>query len=99
MSKTDLELEQLLEKSLSNIDQDRACARSLLISLMEHIVGDVERNREYGLIASKYLETLQRSNEQLVKISELMRKQKSIDNTLSDEEREDLFDEIKEDIK
>ena len=31
-------------------------------------------HKEMGLIASKYLETLQRSNEQLVKLSSLIQK-------------------------
>jgi hypothetical protein len=45
-----------------------------------------------GPIAAKYVETLQRSNEQLVKISGLIHKQQSGDTGLSESDRADIFD-------
>jgi hypothetical protein len=89
-------LAELIETSIENIEQDRSCAFILLNELMAHIRKDVERNKDYGAIASKYLETLQRSNEQLVKLAELKRKQQEKeDEDLSEDDKEDLFDEIK----
>ena len=48
------------------------------------------------IVAAKYLETLQRSNEQLVKTAALLQKQQSSDASISDEERDELFDLIQE---
>ena len=47
-----------------------------------------------GQIAAKYVETLQRSNEQLVKITALLQKQasKQEDISLSNEDKDELFD-------
>ena len=51
-----------------------------------------DRHREFGIIAAKYLETLQRSNEQLVKLASLVQKKSSKEEKITDEERQDLFD-------
>ena len=53
-------------------------------------------HKDLGLIAAKYLETLQRSNEQLVKIASLMQKDSKESANLSDKDKEELFDIIKE---
>jgi hypothetical protein len=49
-----------------------------------------------GLIASKYVETLQRSNEQIVKLSSIVQKQERSFDGLSNEEKDDIFDLIKD---
>ena len=88
------DLKQLLEESLSNIRKDRAMANKLLSDVMIYIGQSPDRNEKVGVVASKYLETLQRSNEQLVKIAELLRKKESITGGLTEDDREDLFDEL-----
>ena len=50
-----------------------------------------ERHKEVGIIAAKYLETLQRSNEQLVKLTALIQKSRT-NNKISEEDKEELFD-------
>ena len=53
-----------------------------------------------GLIASKYVETLQRSNEQLVKISSIIQKRETKSTGLSTFEKDEIFDLLgKGDIK
>ena len=54
---------------------------------------DESRHREIGLVLSKYVETLQRSNEQLVKVVTLMSKNNN-SKGLSDEDKNDLLDMI-----
>jgi hypothetical protein len=49
-----------------------------------------------GVIASKYVETLQRSNEQLVKVATLLQKREGGAVGLSEADKNDLFDLIKE---
>ena len=51
---------------------------------------------EVGTVAAKYVETLQRSNEQLVKLVGIMHKKTTSDTGLSLRDKEDLFDMIQE---
>ena len=89
-------IDSLLEKALNNIETDRAQAQTALFPLLEHLQGQVERNEKMGIIAAKYLETLQRSNEQLVKIIEITRKKQIGDSSaeLSHDDKESILDEI-----
>jgi hypothetical protein len=48
--------------------------------------------KELGAIAAKYIENLQRSNEQMVKLSVLLQKQQGGSAGLSEEDKEDLYD-------
>ena len=86
-------LDKTIEKALNNIEEDRRITRELLDDAIKYVAVDEERHREVGIIMSKYVETLQRSNEQLVKIAGLMSKnEKSVG--LSDLDKNDLFDMI-----
>ena len=67
-------LEDFIERANKNIIDDRAATSSLLMTLMKYMKSGEDRHKEVGLIAAKYLETLQRSNEQLVKLAALMQK-------------------------
>lgn len=90
------EINKLIEEATINIKEDRAATKVLLTNLMRYMAGTDDRHREVGLVAAKYLETLQRSNEQLVKIASLVHKKESstVDSNITDSEREDLFDMI-----
>ena len=90
------DVKDLISEATRNVKEDRAATKTLLMSLMKYMqVGD-DRHREVGIVAAKYLETLQRSNEQLVKIASLVHKKsaKEEDSSISDEERDELFDMI-----
>ena len=58
---------------------------------------DADSHKDLGLIAAKYVETLQRSNEQLVKLINIKQKQTTQDIGLSDEDKASLFDMIQGD--
>ena len=94
MSKSNID--SLIEEGLQNIRQDRAMASTLLIDIMTHIKNDKHEHKEVGPVAAKYLETLQRSNEQLVKISTLVHKKTVSRDGLTDADRESLYDLIGE---
>ena len=83
-----------IEESLQNIQKDRTLALDLLQELRAEIKAGETNHSRSGVIAAKYVETLQRSNEQLVKIASMMAKQQSYleDMTLSDEETENIFE-------
>ena len=50
-------------------------------------------------MAAKHIETLQRSNEQLVKIAALKQKTEKVDTGLTDEERQEIFENLNGDVK
>ncbi len=85
-------LDQTIEKALENIEEDRATTKELLQDLMKYLSVTDERHREVGPVAAKYVETLQRSNEQLVKIASLMQKQKSSSFDFSSSDKDQLYD-------
>jgi len=93
MSKTS----EYLEMAIDNIQSDREITRELLDDIVQYMSKDENRHREVGITAAKYVETLQRSNEQLVKIAGLLQKKESASNSLSDLDKNDLFDMIKGD--
>jgi hypothetical protein len=92
MAKKHNELENFIEKATKNITDDRAATQTLLMSLMKFMQSGDDRHREFGLIAAKYLETLQRSNEQLVKIAALVQKKQTGNERITEEDKQELFD-------
>ncbi len=88
------DLKVLIEEATRNASEDRAATKVLLTNIMKYMQSVDERHREVGLIAAKYLETLQRSNEQLVKIAALVQKKEALskNTSMSEEERDELFD-------
>lgn len=88
-------IQKYLEEAIDNIREDRKKADSLLKDIAAYIGGSQERHREVGLTAAKYLETLQRSNEQLVKITDILKKSlKDEYGNLDDNEKDSIYDEI-----
>ena len=85
-------LDHYLEEAIKNIQDDREVTKELLDDVLRYISKDEEHHKFVGQTAAKYVETLQRSNEQLVKISALIHKQQSGDTGLSDSDRADIFD-------
>jgi hypothetical protein len=88
-------LEEFLQEATDNVRHDRAITSALLTSLMKEMqkqgmaLAVIEQT---GLIASKYVETLQRSNEQLVKISSIIQKRETKSSGLSSFEKDEIFD-------
>jgi len=95
MTKKTTKVNELLEEAIENIRNDRASARVLLSTVLKVITMDSDKNEKYGFIAAKYLETSQRSNEQLVKIAELMRKKNNASSEdLDNEDIEDVYEKL-----
>ena len=91
MSKTD----DQIKKALENIDEDRKVTKELLQDAIKYVAVDEERHRELGVVMAKYVETLQRSNEQLVKVIGIMSK-KDASRGLGAIDKDQLFDLIAE---
>jgi len=64
-----------IEKALENISIDRAKADVLLNNIMKEILKQPEHQHgKLGNTAAKYIEILQKSNEQLIKLADLMKR-------------------------
>tara|TARA_B100000287_G_scaffold433940_2_gene496997 strand:+ start:345 stop:635 length:291 start_codon:yes stop_codon:yes gene_type:complete len=90
MSKKDLE--SLIDEALGNIRNDRKVTREFLNEIANQIAADAEQNKHLSTVAAKHIETLQRSNEQLVKLIGIQLKKQSTSVELSDEDKNNLFD-------
>lgn len=88
------DINDYIEESINNIRNDRAVTNTLLTDLLLEMkkASDLENHKQLGLIASKYVETLQRSNEQLVKITAILNKRQDSSIELNEEDKEQLFD-------
>ena len=85
-------------EAVDNIRADRGKAKEFLEQLEELVLesDDTYNLKQLGLVAAKYLETLQRSNEQLVKVAALLQKNSNNNDGLSEKDKDELFDMIKE---
>ena len=90
-------LEEYVSEATQNIQNDRDVAGKLLMDLVNELsqTNDKYKHKDFGEVASKYLETLQRSNEQLVKIAAIIQKREGVQEALSGKEKDEIFDMIK----
>ena len=87
------DLDSHLEEAIKNIRDDRAVTSGLLADIMVFLKKNEQNHKEVGATAAKYVETLQRSNEQLVKVASLIQKKETASRTgLSESDRQDIFD-------
>lgn len=87
-------IDDYLKEAIDNIREDREITRELLDDAVKYVAKDEARHKEVGIILSKYVETLQRSNEQLVKIAGLLSKNEKNDG-LTEGDMEDIYSMIK----
>ena len=87
--------DKYINEAISNIRNDREITRELLDDAIKWLSKDESRHREIGLTLSKYVETLQRSNEQLVKVVSLLNKKESTEG-LTDADMNNIYKMISE---
>tara|TARA_R110002020_G_scaffold372142_1_gene583634 strand:- start:559 stop:843 length:285 start_codon:yes stop_codon:yes gene_type:complete len=85
-------LENLVTEALDNIRNDRKLAREFLNEIANQIASDPDQNKHLSPVAAKHVESLQRSNEQLVKIIGLRQKTQGKTIELTDDDKNNLFD-------
>ena len=90
----DKKTKEYVQEATKNIRDDRALAAKLLTDLITNMAGQSD-HQSVGLIAAKYLETLQGSNEQLVKITSIVNRDSGSKNTISSDLKEEIYDIIK----
>ena len=86
------DLDDLIDEALGNIRDDRKVAREFLNEIANQIAVNADNNKYLSPVAAKHIETMQRSNEQLVKIIGLRQKNESQGFELSDDDKDNLFD-------
>ena len=96
MEQLNKNFDSLTEEAIDNVRADRNQTKELLKDLVKYLSNDEHRHKEVGIIAAKYVETLQRSNEQLVKIAALKQKEVANNTGLTDDERTEIFDKLNE---
>lgn len=89
-------LDTLIGEALDNIRSDRKMAREFLNEIANQISIDAEQNKYLSPVAAKHIETMQRSNEQLVKIISLSQKGQKQGFELSEDDKNNLFDMIQQ---
>ena len=89
MSKNDLD--SLISEALDNIRGDRKAARDFLNEIANCIATAPDQNKYLSPVAAKHIETLQRSNEQLVKIISIQKKDSQASFDLTDDDKESIF--------
>ena len=77
-------------ESYENALEDRENARFLLNDLLMQVKGSVPLHTSLGSIMSKYLERMGKSNDQILKLAELIAKEQEKETLSSD----DIFNEI-----
>ena len=88
------QFDDLMDEAIENIRNDRKVAREFLNELANQIAQNAENNRALSPVAAKHIETMQRSNEQLVKVLSLKQKERTKEIGLTDEDKASLFDMI-----
>ena len=85
--------EQIWNEIYQNAFQDREKASMLVTNLWKEITADPEKHALYGSTMTKYLERMAKSNDQLVKLAELMSK---VDDEKEEKplELDDVYNEI-----
>lgn len=86
------DVNSLMDEALENIRNDRTLARDFLNEIANQIANDGEKNRQLSPVAAQHVQSLQRSNEQLVKIISLRMKTQEESTILSEEDKNSLFD-------
>ena len=90
-------VDKYINKVISNIEEDREVTQELLKDVMGYIGKDASNHASVGHVAAKYVESLQRSNEQLVKLVTLMaKKHDSMYGDLDENEKTSIYEKLGE---
>lgn len=89
-----LNIDDLLSEAVDNIRDDRKEAKSLLKDLTAYVGGGQDRHKESALSLAKYIESCQKSNEQLLKIAVILKKTQEENSSITEEERNSIFEEL-----
>ncbi len=81
----------LWKDSYKNALDDRETASILVDDLLLQVQGNLNNHQTFGILMTKYLERMSKSNDQILKLAELIAKEESSENNISPD---DIFKEI-----
>lgn len=78
-------LDECLSEIIENAQLDREVTDKLMDNLLEEIQnskasGDMEKHERAGVTLNKYLQTMQRANDQLIKVAKILSKREDEDD-------------------
>ena len=86
LSKTEDKKKLLWKEAYQNALDDRENANILLVDLLKISIGNTANQIQFGPMMSKYLERMSKSNDQILKLAELIAKEQEEADTMSDDE-------------
>ena len=86
LSKTEDKKKLLWKEAYQNALDDRENANILLVDLLKVSIGNTANQIQFGPMMSKYLERMSKSNDQILKLAELIAKEQEEADTMSDDE-------------
>ncbi len=91
LSKSEDKKKLLWKEAYQNAIEDRENASILVSDLLLQIRGNMAHHQSYGTIMTKYLERMAKSNDQILKLAEIIAKEQEKENEIKPS---DIFDEI-----
>jgi len=86
LSKTEDKKKLLWKESYQNALDDRENANILLVDLMKVSMNNSTNHLQFGTLMAKYLERMSKSNDQILKLAELISKEAEEAENISDDE-------------
>lgn len=86
LTKTEDKKKLLWKESYQNALDDRENANILLVDLMKVSMNNSTNHLQFGTLMAKYLERMSKSNDQILKLAELIAKEQDAAENISDDE-------------
>ena len=86
LSKTEDKKKLLWKEAYQNALDDRENAHILLTDLLKVSINNSTNHLQFGALMSKYLERMSKSNDQVLKLAELIAKEQESSEAMSDDE-------------
>jgi len=93
LEKTEDKKKMLWKESYQNALDDRENANILLVDLMKVSMNNSTNHLQFGSLMAKYLERMSKSNDQILKLAELIAKEQESNDSVSPDE---IFSQIME---
>ena len=93
LEKTEDKKKMLWKESYQNALDDRENANILLVDLMKVSMNNSTNHIQFGSLMAKYLERMSKSNDQILKLAELIAKEQEANDSVSPDE---IFSQIME---
>jgi hypothetical protein len=91
LQNTEDKKKMLWKESYQNALDDRENANILLVDLMKVSMNNTANHIQFGALMAKYLERMSKSNDQILKLAELISKEQEKDDYVSNDE---IFNQI-----